>query len=212
VRVCPAPSHPPLIPPADRRGAHRITASAAALVFDFGQSAIKRAFALYNGNELASLHVLPSLSAPATFSTGGDDPTLDQVRGLADQMVAVMSDTWRSVDILDRTLAAVLVASIASYTVDGQPLPRQGVSYSYLHRLSDNAARCLARQVSQRVGWSLDVALIHDGTAAARTYAGADRAAVIMLGTALGVGFVPLREALYPIAHNLAVRPWEGDR
>jgi hypothetical protein len=50
------------------------------------------------------------------------------------------------------------------------------------------------------------VALIHDGTAAARAYAGEMRAAVITLGTALGVGFPPTSGGLRPIASFFAVR------
>ncbi len=202
-------AHPSLLP---LIGAARGVPSGggAALAFDFGQSAVKRALALYGGGALVALHLLPSLPAPATFSAGGDDLTFDLVRDLADRMVAVMVDTWRGVASPGRALAPLLVASIAGYSVDGQPLPRQGGPYSQLHRLSDNAAQWLAYQVSQRIGRPLDVALIHDGTAAARTYAGAGHAAVIMMGTTLGVGFVPADGARRPVAPNLVVRGWGG--
>ncbi len=203
-------AHPSLLP---LIGAARGVppASAAALAFDFGQSAVKRALALYEGGTLTALRPLPSLPAPATFSAGGDDLTLDGVRDLADRMVAAMADTWEGVALPDRALAPMLVASVASYTVDGQPLPRQGGPYSQMYRLSDNAARWLGRQVSQQLGRSLDVTLIHDGTTAARTYAGAESTAVIMLGTALGVGFAPPHGSLRPVAHNLVVHGWGGD-
>lgn len=203
-------AHPSLLP---LIGAARSvpSASAAALVFDFGQRSIKRALALYDGGELTALRLLPSLPAPATFSANSDDLTIEQVRDLADRLVAVMVDTRRSVSIPASALAPLFVASIASYATDGQPLPRQGVPYAQMYRLSDNAARWLGRQVSQQLGRLLDVALIHDGTAAARTYAGAEATAVIMLGTALGVGFVPPHGALRPVAPNLAVGEWRGD-
>lgn len=177
-------------------------ADKAALVFDFGQSTIKRALALYDRGELTALRLLPPLPAPATFSTNGD-LTLDQVRDLADRMAAAMGETWQGVTNPDRVVAPLLVASIASYEVDGQPLPRQGGPYSQLQRLSDNAARWLAYQVGRRVGRPLDVVLIHDGTAAARVYAGKERTAVIMLGTALGVGFAPPATTLTPVAPHL---------
>jgi len=203
-------AHPSLLP---LIGAARSVPQAgrAALVFDVGQSAIKRALALYDGGELAALRLLPSLPAPETFCANGDDLTIEQVRDLAGRLVAVMVDTRRSVAIPDSTLAPLFVASIASYEMDGQPLPRQGVPYSQMYRLSDNAARWLGRQVSQQLGRSLDVTLIHDGTTAARTYAGAESTAVIMLGTALGVGFAPPHGSLRPVAHNLVVHGWGGD-
>ncbi len=202
-------AHPSLLP---LIGAARSVppASAAALAFDFGQSAVKRALALYDGGTLTALHPLPSLPAPATFSAGGDDLTLDGVRDLADRMVAAMADAWEGVALPDRALAPVLVASVASYAADGQPLPRQGGPYSQLYRLSDNAARWLAQRVSGRTGRPLDVALVHDGTAAARAYAGTPNAAVIMLGTALGIGFVPPDRGLRPLARGFRVRDMEG--
>jgi len=205
-------AHPSLLPLIGAaRGVPPTTA--AALVFDFGQSAVKRALAFYDGGALTALHLLPSLAAPATFSVAGD-LTLAQVRDLADRMVAAIADTWESVRSPGRALVPLLIASIASYATDGQPLPRQGGPYSQLHTLSANTAHWLAHQVSRRVGRPLDVALIHDGTAAARTYADARRmthAAVIMLGTALGVGFVPTHGALRPLVHNLAVQGWRDE-
>lgn len=201
-------THPSLLP---LIGAARGVSPAceAALVFDFGQSAVKRALARYDGDALTGFRPLPSVPSPATFSPNGDEPTLAQVRDLAERMVAVMAATRRSVAIPDGVLAPLCVAGIASYITDGQPLPRQGGPYAQLHRLSGNAARWMARQVSQRLGRPLDVELIHDGTAAARTYAGSD-AAVIMLGTALGVGFAPPLGSLCPLAHDFSVQDMDG--
>ena len=47
----------------------------------------------------------------------------------------------------------------------------------------------LSRQVSTALDTSIRITLLHDGTAAAAAYAGQQSAAVIMMGTALGVGF-----------------------
>jgi hypothetical protein len=156
---------------------------------------------------LAALRVLPSLPAPATYSAGGD-LTLEQVLALGDRMTGMLVDTWHGVALPDRARAPVLSASIASYVVDGQPLPRQGGPYAHLHRLAGGAAPWLARHVSRRIGRPLDVALVHDGTAAAWAYAGTGRGAVIMLGTALGIGFVPPGGELRPVARDLAVEAW----
>ncbi len=50
-----------------------------------------------------------------------------------------------------------------------------------------------------------EVALLHDGTAAALACAGEERAAVITMGTALGVGFSPSADGLRPIAPGFSI-------
>ncbi|HMA33648.1 MAG TPA: hypothetical protein VKY74_04130 [Chloroflexia bacterium] len=77
-------------------------------------------------------------------------------------------------------------------------------AYAQLHTLTDNLGAWLAQQISRRIGRAVAVELVHDGTAAARAYAGAPRTAVIMLGTALGVGFAP-EAPLGPVAPDLDV-------
>ena len=84
-----------------------------------------------------------------------------------------------------------MVASIASYVVDGQPAAYDRGIYAQLRVISDNLGRWLAQHVGERLGHPVEIDLLHDGTAAARTYAGMAHAAVIMLGTALGIGFPP---------------------
>jgi hypothetical protein len=60
--------------------------------------------------------------------------------------------------------------------------------------------------VGAELGEAIDVSLVHDGTAAATTYAGASNAAVITVGTALGVGFPPPADGLMGLNANLAIR------
>jgi len=113
-------------------------------------------------------------------------------------MIDVVADTWQAT----RTsgLAPVMVASIASYVVDGQPAAYDRGVYAQLHTISDNLGRWLSQHVGERVERPVEIGLLHDGTAAARTYAGTAHAAVIMLGTALGVGFPPRADELRPIS------------
>jgi hypothetical protein len=53
----------------------------------------------------------------------------------------------------------------------------------------------LAEAVTDHTGRPCRVHMIHDGTAAAAAFAGRPAAAVIALGTALGVGFPPASAA-----------------
>ena len=54
-----------------------------------------------------------------------------------------------------------------------------------------DAQRGVAQRLGAQLGSDIDVSLIHDGTAAATAYAGAKHTAVVMMGTALGIGFPP---------------------
>ena len=189
--VSPYPSALPLV------GAARCfpPESQAGLVFDFGHSYIKRACAWYESGTLMVLRLLSSLAVDWTEPM--EDPA-DQSRRWAERMVDVVADTWQAT----RTsgLAPVMVASIASYVVDGQPAAYDRGVYAQLRVISDSLGRWLAQNVGERVGHAVEIELLHDGTAAARTYAGTARAAVIMLGTALGVGFPPRTDELRPIS------------
>jgi hypothetical protein len=175
----------------------------AALVFDFGQTAIKRARAVYEDGVLTTLRLLPAV--PSGFTDAGADLSAEEVAALGERMVAVFADTWREAHAKGVTPAPVLVASLAAYIRDNQPLVRQGGPYSELRILSPSLGAWLAERASRRLDGPLEVALLHDGTAAARAYAGRPRSAVIMLGTALGIGFPPAATALRPVAPGFAV-------
>jgi hypothetical protein len=168
----------------------------AGLVFDFGHSYIKRACALYESGTLMILHLLSPLAAdwaePAEDQAG-------QSRRWAERMIDVVADTWQATRPSGLTPAAVMVASIASYVVDGQPAAYDRGIYAQLRAISDNLGRWLSQHVGERVERPVEIGLLHDGTAAARTYAGTAHAAVIMLGTGLGVGFPPRTDELRPL-------------
>jgi len=140
------------------------------------------------------------LSPLATGWTESAEDAAGQSRRWAERMVDVVADTWQATRTSGLTPAPVMVASIASYVVDGQPAAYDRGIYAQLRALSDNLGRWLSQNVGDRVGHSLGIDLIHDGTAAARPYAGTAHAAVIMLGTALGVGFPPRTDELRPIS------------
>jgi hypothetical protein len=49
----------------------------------------------------------------------------------------------------------------------------------------------LQARITARIGQAIRLNLVHDGTAAALAYAGERHAVILMLGTSIGVGFVP---------------------
>ena len=195
VQLAPWPVLMPLV------GAARamVPGGPSAVVLDFGQSYIKRARAVYDQSALASLHLLPAVPTPLA------DMTVEGAGRLAEYMVSVVADTWREAVHPGVPLAPTIVISLASYIRDGRPLPRQGGPYAAMSPITDNLERWLCRRISERVGYPLGVALLHDGTAAALACAGEERAAVITMGTALGVGFSPPADSLRPIASGFSI-------
>lgn len=164
---------------------------ASALVLDFGGSFVKRAVACYQHDQLVELHSLPTVAAQST----GEGETA----ALFEYMVTLIAQTWNEAVQTGLNLAPFVRVSLAAYMRDGQPLERQGGCYASLRLLSDNADHLLSQAVSQRLSREVQIRLLHDGSAAAAAYAGEPATAVIMLGTALGIGFPPLNPLL-PIA------------
>jgi hypothetical protein len=180
----------------------------AAIVLDFGSTSIKRARATYTQGALAAVCLLPPL--PATQLTPEPQAGTPSVMGpghrLVAQMAGLVADTWHATARLDLPLTPHVVASLASYVRDGHPLPRQGGAYTNLSALPQPAAGVLSQLLADRIGHEVALTLLHDGTAAARTYAGTPHAAVLMLGTGLGIGFPPPSAgALRPLASGFSL-------
>jgi len=78
--------------------------------------------------------------------------------------------------------------SVAAYLRDGEPADRHG-AYGALR----------SHHLARRPIW------IHDGTAAGRAVPSRTRTAVVMLGTAIGVGFAPDPDTVAPAADDVAI-------
>ncbi len=76
-----------------------------------------------------------------------------------------------------------------------------------MHLLDLPLDRWLAARLSERMEQPVESTLLHDGTAAARAYGEAAHTAVIMLGTALGIGFPTGAAALRSLSPAFAVMP-----
>lgn len=206
IHLAPWPAHLPLI------GAARTApTSRPSVALDFGQSFVKRAVARYEHGSLVALRILPPHQARWADISPGTEQTTEQIAWLGDFMVATIVETWRAASAVERDVSSTVFASLASYLRDGQPLARQGGAYAGLLALSDNLAAWLAERVSHALGRPITVSLLHDGTAAAHALAGEPRAAVITLGTALGVGFPPAAEAFRPLAPAFALQDATAD-
>jgi hypothetical protein len=180
VTLAPDPAHLPL------GGLAHLTSPQAAphLLLDFGQTQVKAAYARNVEGLIQPLEHLPNFPVPPEALpnpyTPPDQIILEKMR---DFMVAAIAQQWRP------ACDPLILISLASYVQNGQPIDN-GV-YGRLRQLAADVPGHLANRVGQRIGQAVKIRLVHDGTAAAQGYAGQPQTAVILLGTALGVGFAP---------------------
>ncbi len=172
-------------------------AATSALVFDFGGTWIKRGRAAYKNGTLTRLDLLPPV------------PSLYTGEALFAHMTALLTETLRQESIF-----SPILCSVASYVQDGVILEAQAGIYSdlrhfgYAHLQSE-----LVHRLQTISGKPIDLHLIHDGTAAAATCVGMEKTAVILLGTAIGVGFPPqFSEILHFANRDSIFDPNDGGR
>ena len=172
------------------------------LLFDFGQTSVKRAAAFYQDGRLTRLHQLASY--PSDCGTISSVADRNLAEGTADHFVNIVADTWEEAGQAGWPICNQITASLACYLVDGQPaFPRFLGCYGRISLLADHMGTYLARRVSEKLTVSLKLRLIHDGTAAAMTYAGSKETAVLTFGTAIGNGFPPSDNGLLELRPSL---------
>jgi hypothetical protein len=158
-----------------------------ALVFDFGQSQIKRAVALLVHGKLQNLHLLRSLPA-ACGPLLMDGPDLARAKAHMEHITLIFSLTWRQIQAASWQPQQV-VAAMACNLYQGHPGPKEWGCYGRLQELTPHLQNHLAAQLEQITGRSHPFHLIQDAKAAALAHRGASHAAVITLGSAIGIGF-----------------------
>lgn len=173
--------HPQYLP---LLGAARMVATGSrASILDFGGSFVKRATAHYTSAGLARLEIRDSL--PNDLQNTAD------AAAIFETMTGIIAASHAEGD------APVIPISAATYVDQrGQPLPSQGGIYMRLAELTEDIPAALSEAVGDHAGHHVEVRLLHDGTAAALTYAPLGHAGVIMLGTAIGSGYPVARPGM----------------
>ena len=155
------------------------------LLLDFGHTAVKRAVAAYEADRFVRLHRLPTRPTSCeSIHRPGLEP--ETIATFAERLLGMIDQSWREAE---RPLSPTIAVSLACYLRAGQPPPAEMGCYGRLQLLSENLQSYLADQLSRRLGRPIQLFLRHDGTAAALACDGNLETAVIMLGTAVGVGF-----------------------
>ncbi len=166
-----------------------------AVCCDFGQTGVKRALVRQIQRRIVSVYPLPSLPVVWPWCNAPD-----AVQRVAHNFVA---ETVRDffVDSVARTLkesrdagcvpAAEVMLSVAAY-VRGGELLGNGMYAQMMDLTGDTRdVRVLLSGALASRGECVRIHVIHDGTAAAAFHAGAANSAVLVVGTAIGVGFPP---------------------
>jgi hypothetical protein len=183
----------------------------AALCLDFGQTTVKRVCLEFEDGVMVRVHRFESLAREVDELPTTATPEPDIGRKVLDMMTGAIAQTLDETIACGITPGADLMLSVAAYVQGGQLLGN-GL-YASLNALADDARPLLADAVHVRTGRAMRVHLIHDGTAACALYAGVPNAAVIVVGTALGIGFPPVDELGWrPLAPNLMTRRGYGER
>lgn len=161
-----------------------------ALCLDFGHTLVKRAGLVFEHGVLVRLHCYTPLPTDQTGLGAPRGSSSIAGRWVLDFVANAVAQTWS--DSLADGLAPDpdIMLSVAAYVQGGQLLGK-GL-YANLNELADDARPLLAEAVRGRTGGAVRVHMIHDGTAASAVYAGTPNAAVILLGTAVGIGFPPV--------------------
>lgn len=162
----------------------------AMLLLDFGQTYIKRAVALYTSGNNSELRPLPRISARIEpEDSAGSNRELAQE--CADNIINVVAQSWQDALVKDWSLNPVIGLSLACYLLNGHPPTSEMGFYGCMQLLAENVQQYLADRISEAIGREVRIILMHDGSAAALAFAGSPKTVVVMLGTAIGVGFPP---------------------
>lgn len=171
-----------------------------ALGLDCGHTQVKRAVVTLTDGAVTGLHPSPPLPIPASFPhLPAPAERLALGHALQDFVAGAIAQTLVESQAAGWEVGPDLMLSVAAYVESGRLLGN-GL-YATLNALAEDVRPLLADAAQARTGRSFQVHVIHDGTAASACYAGEPQTAVIMAGTALGIGFPPATaQGLRPLA------------
>lgn len=163
------------------------------LIFDYGQSFIKRSYAVMEGNKIQDIIILgKTLSRHVEWDIKDPETEETEAQALNRYFLETIARTIHEVEARGLTIHPHIVLSIANYVKDGKIANRGG--YGKLRLIAPNYAEYLSSRMKEHFGREYDFTLVHDGTAMAAGYADDKEAVCISLGTAFGVGFPKGRE------------------
>jgi hypothetical protein len=166
-------------------------------ILDFGGTSVKAGIAHTHQGKLTSIQEHGSfpgpLGEPYSLTPQSEEDKWLIFHAMVDRIAQTILGSSSAASITHA------IVSVAAYIApDGHPYPNSTGGYAGLQTLAPNLQQALAEAVSEKVGRTISLRLLHDGTAAATAYPGR---AVIVFGTAIGVG-----------THHAASHPLQTDK
>lgn len=158
------------------------------IIFDFGQTNLKRSVVRKRGGEIIEAKMLESF--PSKFMQtmkSSDSAALEEARKLDLYLKRCICETIDYVGPSEK-IGDEIIISIANYVCDGCLNGERG-GYAKLRSLCDNYGEYLENELSGILRKRVSVRLIHDSTAAALYFSDYKSSVCITIGTAFGIGF-----------------------
>lgn len=172
------------------------------LVFDFGQTLIKRGLASFEDNKLKDILQLASLESKHVeeriFKNKSEEKK--EAKRLKNYIIKTISESYKEVESKYCKPCSTISVSIANDLIDGQFF---GGGYGKLGLLSNSLQQEITEAVSSQIDRKIEISFIHDGTAAADAYAETDNSVLLSFGTAIGVGFPIQKDGLRAVSESL---------
>ncbi len=158
------------------------------LIFDYGQSFIKRCYVTMENEQIKDIIVLEkTLSQHVEWDI--KDPSIEEKEAvlLNNHFLETIAKTIREVEALGLTIHPHIILSIANYVKDGVIANRGG--YGKLRLIASNYADYLSGYLKEAYNKDYYFTMVHDGTAMAAGYSNHPMSVCLSLGTAFGVGY-----------------------
>lgn len=157
-----------------------------ALLFDFGHSFVKTGLAVFDGQRLTQIKLLPKLkSQHMNKSYNNKEDEYEDAVALHKFIVKTISDYYTEYSEVD--CSRHIVISIANKVENGKI--DWGGCYYKLMFVSPEYERYLEESLTDIIGDDIKITLVHDGQAAAVCFSDEENSTLIALGSAFGVGY-----------------------
>ncbi len=156
------------------------------LLFDFGQTNIKRRHLIKSNKEIEIDCILyPIKSRFLDYKGMNYEQLIESSLKLDDFILNTVMETISSV----LYKGDYILIAIANYVYEGNIYSKRG-GYAKLSYIKGNYEQHLSHRLSSLLSRKIDVKLYHDTSAMALNFKNIERTAVISLGTAFGIAFV----------------------
>ena len=173
-----------------------------ALCLDIGQTSTKAAVVHLDKGVIKGISWLPTQDVVWNWRNDTEAQNEIDPHEVVDFVTRELIRIWHSAYAVGIKLDQDIMVSIAAY-VQGGRLLGNGI-YARMSLLGKDVRKLLEDRLRYSAGINTKVHIVHDGTAAAAIHAGETNTAVLVLGTAIGVGFAPVSASLLrPISTDL---------